>query len=161
MAVIDASLVTEDKARILIGRLLQVQNVAGISLFEPHSRGRDLERSIHSHDLVDRVETMVSIVADDSVGVVHERPVFEASRVERNHWRRPKPGIPVQTGRRIAIRNRRGTHAAHVVPNAHKMNFADLSALDHFRGLGDVVGGAMLRSNLYNPLVAAYRLDHG
>ena len=56
---------------------------------------------------------------------------------------------------------RAGAHAAHVIPHAHKMHFADLSVPDHLRGLGDVIGRAVLGSNLHDALVAAHRVNHG
>src|ERR1035441_2929594 len=87
MAVIHTGLVTEDEVRILKGRLLQIQNVAGAILVEPDSRGGNFQRRVHSHDLVHGVETMVSIIADESVGIVHERPVGEAGTVEGKECR--------------------------------------------------------------------------
>ena len=78
--------------------------------------------------------------------------------------RRPQPAVPVQSGRRIAVRDDRagiaaddtGKHPIHV----HVQHFAQAAARDVIPRRNGVRRAAVLKPGLNDPLVLAGRFDH-
>src|SRR5689334_1123504 len=101
-----------------------------------------------------RIDAMGTVIGDEAAGIIEKPAVgpHKSIPVERNLWCGTEIKIPVNSGglRTCLACCLRPVAEIHVIPDAHKVHFSDLTALHDLLCFLEMSCRAMLRAGLHD-----------